>query len=97
MSDTVMLVLLILFMALLALLLAGAIASLAYVLARAPFWPSFRSALKSSALLCAGFFVLILVLRAVVPQKAALPAGGDAPQSRPSPAPQKQSGPENSR
>ncbi len=92
-----MLVLLFLFMALLALLLAGAISSLAYVLARAPFWPSFRSALKSSALFSAGFFVLILLLRAVVPQKAMLPAGGDAPPARLSPVQQEQNDPENSR
>jgi hypothetical protein len=70
------LVLLFFFMLLLAVILAACIASFAHLFFGVPFWPAYRSALKSSGLLCALFFLIIVGIKYFVPQQAVPPAAG---------------------
>jgi hypothetical protein len=94
-------VLLFCFMVLLAVILAACISSFTHLFFGVPFWSGFRSGLKSSGLLCALFFLIIVGVKYFVPQQAVLPADAAALQVL-SPAdgrlsPKKAGDPENSR
>lgn len=65
--------------ALLAALLAGAIASFSYLFFRVPFWPAFKSGLKSSGLLCLCLFLIVVGVKQLVPQQAARPPAAGVP------------------
>jgi hypothetical protein len=78
-------VLLFIFMLMLALILAACIASFTHLFFGAPFWAAFRSGLKSSGLLCALFYLIIVGIKYFVPHQAVLPSAAAARQE-PSPA-----------